>query len=458
MRNGHAVVCGASFAGLLAARVLSDFYESVTVVERDELPEGIFQRRGVSQGHHLHMMLSAGTRHLVALFPDVLDELETAGAVVLDRPEDPADFHMSVGDRVFCRTGRFTRSDDMVLLLASRPLLEATIRRRVRSIANVIFLDGHDVSEPTIDPAGRVTGTRVVERATGQERVLTSDLVVDTTGRSARTPAFLEAHGFRRPAERRYSVQLSYSSQFFRPLPATLPEKVVIDFPTLDRPEGAGLMANEDGTVVVTVIGLAGHSTPTDLPGLLDSAAEFLPAHVAAALRAAEPLGEVSVQRYPASIWRRYHKLDKFPHGYLVMGDAVCSLNPVFGQGMTSAAIQAQTLHECLTTGTAGLSHRFFRASAKKLTPIWWGNRIFDFTVVPSDDWRLNLQKLVALGMDKVYGAATTDLVVAETIFRTIQLLDRITVLMRPSVFSRVFGNRRKATHPAGLTGVTTGT
>ena len=121
MRNEHAVVCGASFAGLLAARVLSDFYESVTVVERDELPDGSFQRRGVSQGHHLHMMLSAGTRYLVALFPDVLDELQTAGAIVLDKPEDPTDFHMSVGDRVFCRTGRFTRSDDMVLLLASRP-------------------------------------------------------------------------------------------------------------------------------------------------------------------------------------------------------------------------------------------------------------------------------------------------------------------------------------------------
>jgi 2-polyprenyl-6-methoxyphenol hydroxylase-like FAD-dependent oxidoreductase len=454
MRNGHAVVCGASFAGLLAARVLSDFFESVTVVERDELPDGVFQRRGVSQGHHLHMMLSAGTRYLVDLFPHVLDELETAGAVVLDKPEDPADFHMSVGDRVFCRTGRFTRSDDMVLLFASRPLLEATVRRRVRSIPGVTFMDRHDVSEPVIDTAGHVTGARVVERATGQERVLTSDLVVDTTGRSARTPAFLEAHGYRRPAERRYSVHLSYSSQFFRPPPGALPEKVVIEFPTLERPEGAGLMANEDGTVIVTMIGLAGRGTATDLPELLDSADEFLPPHVAAALRAAEPIGEVSMQRYPASTWRRYHKLKRFPHGYLVMGDAICSFNPVFGQGMTSAAFQARALQECLATGSDGLGHRFFRASAKKLSPIWWGNRFFDFTIVPSDDWRLHLQKLVGLGMDKVYGAATTDVVVAETIFRTIQLLDRImTALLRPSVLRRVIGNRPKTT-TGGLTGV----
>ncbi|MGO4445424.1 FAD-dependent oxidoreductase [Mycobacterium sp. 2YAF39] len=454
MRNGHAVVCGASFAGLLAARVLADFYESVTVVERDELPDGVFQRRGVSQGHHLHMMLSAGTRFLIELFPDVLDELETAGAVVLERPDDPADFHMSVNGGVFCRTGRFTRSDDMVLLFASRPLLEATIRQRVRSIPNVTFMDGHDVLEPVIDTAGHVTGARAVERTTGQERVLTSDLVVDATGRSARTPAFLEAHGYRRPAERRYSVQLSYSSQFFRVLPGTLPEKVVLDFPTLDRPVGAGLMANENSTVIVTMIGLAGHRTATDLPELLDSAEKFLPPHVAAALRAGEAIGEVSVQRYPASTWRRYHKLKRFPQGYLVMGDAICSFNPVFGQGMTSAAFQARALQKCLATGGDRLSHRFFRASARKLSPIWWGNRFFDFTVIPSDDWRLHLQKLVGLGMDRVYGAATTDVVVAETIYRTIQLLDRIiTALLRPSVLRRVIGSRPKAT-TGGLTGV----
>src|SRR3954454_2101257 len=140
MGNDHAVVCGASIAGLLAARVLSEFYQSVTVIERDELPEGTFQRRGVSQGRHLHMMVSGGVPYLVDLFPSVLDELEAAGAVVLYEPTDPALFHLGVGDRVFSQSGRFTRSDDMVLLLASRPLLEGIIRRRVRSIANVTFM------------------------------------------------------------------------------------------------------------------------------------------------------------------------------------------------------------------------------------------------------------------------------------------------------------------------------
>ena len=453
MGNDHAVVCGASIAGLLAARVLSDFHQSVTVVERDELPDGTFQRRGVSQGHHLHMMLSGGVPYLADLFPGVLDELEAAGAIVLYGPDDPALFHLGVGDRVFCRSGRLTRSGGMVLLLASRPLLEAIIRRRVRSIANVTFMAGHDVAEPMIDHTGRVTGVGVVERKTGQERLLTTDLVVDATGRSARIPAFLEAHGFQRPVERKYTVHLSYSSQFFRLSPGSLAEKAVVDIPTLDRPEGAGLMAYEDGTAIVTLIGLAGRRTPTNLSGFLDSAAEVLPAHVTAALCAGEPMGEVSTQQYPASVWRRYDKLARFPQGFLVMGDAVCSFNPVYGQGMTSAAFQAAALRECLTGGTGELSRRFFRASAKKLAPIWWANRFFDFTIIPSDNWQSKLKRPVALVMDKVYAAAATDMVIAETIFRQMQLLDQPTVILRPSMLRRVVaGNRRDAAE--GATGV----
>lgn len=443
MGSEHAVVCGASIAGLLAARVLSDFYHAVTIVERDELPEGRFQRRGVAQGRHLHMMLSGGVPHLVDLFPGVLDEFEAAGAVVLYAPNDPSLFHLGVGDRVFTQSGKFTRSGDMVLLLASRPLLEGIIRRRVRSIGNVTFMDGHDVAEPIIDSTGHVTGARVADRRTGRESMLATDLVVDTTGRAARIPAFLEAHGYQRPVERKYTIALSYSSQFFRLPTGALAEKAVVDIPTVDRPEGAGVMAYEDGTAIVTLIGLAGRRTPTDLSGLLDAADRYLPAHVAAALRIGEPLGEVSTQQYPACVWRRYDKLSRFPTGLVVMGDAVCSFNPVFGQGMTSAALQALALRECLSDGSDELSRRFFRASAKKLAPIWWSNRFFDFTIIPSAGWRSKLQVVVNLGMDKVYAAAASDVVIAETIFRQMQLLEPPTVTLRPSMLRRiVVGNR----------------
>jgi 2-polyprenyl-6-methoxyphenol hydroxylase-like FAD-dependent oxidoreductase len=446
MSNGHAVVCGASIAGLLAAKVLSEFHRAVTVVERDVLPELTSQRRGVSQGQHLHQMLSGGVPYLVESFPGILDELESAGAIVVHGPDDPARFHLAVGQTVFCKTGRLTRSADMVLVLASRPLLETVIRRRVRAIPNVTFLDGHDVVEPTIDPTGRVTGVHVVELQTGRDVVLRADLVVDATGRAARTPAFLQAHGFARPQERRYAIQLSYSSQFFRVAPGAFTEQAVVNAPSLAVPEGAGVLAYEDGTVVVTVIGLAGRNTPLGQPEFLESATRFLPAHVGDALRDGQPTGEVFRQRYPASVWRRYDKLVRFPPGFLVIGDAVCSFNPVYGQGMTSAAMQAAALRRCLAAGTDRLSQRFFGASARRLAPIWWTNRLFDFAIIPSSGWRGRLQKLVNAGLNEVYSAAVTDVVLTETIFRQMQLLGRPTDILRPSTLKRVIVRERRQT------------
>lgn len=438
MPSENALVCGASIAGLFAARVLSDFYDAVTVVERDKLPDGTSQRRGVSQGRHLHQMLGRGVPYTVDLFPGLLDELEAAGAIVLDSPDDPALFHISVGDIVFCRSGRFTRSEGMVVFLASRPLLERIIRRQVRSINKVTFMDGHDVAETVIDPAGQVTGACVVERETGQKLALAADLVIDATGRSARTPALLEANGYQRPPERRYTVDLSYSSQFFRLPPGALAERAVLEIPTLDSPEGYGLLSYENGTVIATVIGFAGRKTPNDLPGLLDSFSASMPNHVAAALRAGEPMGEVSTQRYPASVWRRYDKLSRFPKGLLVIGDAVCSFNPVYGQGMTSAALQASALQTCLADGKGQLSIRFFRASAKKLAPMWWANRFFDFTIIPSGGWQSKPKKFISHAMGKLYAAAETDIVITETLFRQMQLLAQPTEFLRPSLLWRI--------------------
>lgn len=447
MNAEHAVVCGGSMAGLLAATVLSDFYASVTVVERDALPLATLQRRGVSQGRHLHMMLSGGIQHLVDLFPGVLVDLADAGAIVLESPDDPTIFHLSVGDRVFCKSGRFTRSGDMVVVLASRPLLEGVIRRRVRQIANIALLDGHDAIEPVLSASGHVNALRVVNRATRQETSLAADLVIDATGRAARTPAFLEAHGYQRPPERRYPIDLTYSSQFFRLPPGRLAEKAVIAVPTLEKPSGAGLLAYEDGTAIVTLLGYAGCHMPTELTGFLASAGEYLPPNVSAVLRESEPLGGVSVQHYPVSVWRRYDKLKRFPSGYLVMGDALCSFNPVFGQGMTSSAVQASVLRRSLSQSPDNLSRRFFRVSAKRLNPMWLANRTTDYTIMPSDKkLPSQLKKLANLAMDRVWAAATVDVVLVETVVRQMQHLEPITALGKPAMLRRVVdGNLRLA-------------
>ena len=441
LRRKNVVVCGASMAGLFAARVLSDFYETVTVVERDLLPETAAQRRGVAQGRHLHMMLSPGSSYSDELFPGLLDELGAAGAHVPD-PTDPSPFYLRFGDHELCRTGEFTSPDQIVILLASRPFLEHHVRRRVRRLANVTFLEGHDVVEPVVEPPDRVSAVRIVDRATGAPRVLETDLVVDATGRSARTPAFLEAHGYDRPADQKYTVNLTYSSQFFRiPIGALADEKIAVVSPTLRRPTGVGLLAYEDDTAILTLIGVAGHELPTDLTGVLAGAAELLPARVMDALRAAEPLGDVSAQRYPVSVWRRYDKLARFPKGLLVIGDAVCSFNPAYGQGMTSAGLQAAALQRCLSSSDAdadAVSRHYFRAAAKKLAPIWRSNRFVDFSLMPADDWRAIPKRLMYWWINKTFAAAAHDVELTETYFRIVELLDQPTALLRPGRLRRV--------------------
>jgi len=438
----RAVVCGASMAGLLAARVLSDFYDSVTIVERDVLPDTVTQRRGVPQGRHLHQLLRSGSVAIEEFFPGVFDELLAAGANVID---DPSLGYVGVGRHVLTQNGPFAKPRELLAYSVSRPLLEARVRQRVRALPNVTFAEGCDVVDPVLDPSDRVTAVRVVNGADGQQRELETDVVVDATGRSARTPAFLRAHGYEGPAERRYAVDLTYASQWLRIPDGALAESVVVAAPMLERPTGAGLLAYEGGTTVLTLIGVAGRRLPSDLPGLLRSAAEFLPDRIVDAVRAAELVGDVVVQHYPASVWRRYDKLRRLPHGLLVIGDAVCSLNPVYGQGMSSAALQAKALRRCLAESDDDVGPRYFRAAAKKLAPLWQANRLNDFATAPTTGWRIAPQRLFNWYTDKLAAAAADDIVLAEAFMRMVNLVDPPAKLLTPSMSMRVVtGNLRR--------------
>lgn len=207
------------------------------------------------------------------------------------------------------------------------------------------------------------------------------------------------------------------------------------------------MFAYENNTVILTLIGVAGQKLPSDLPGLLSSAAELLPPRITAALRAAEPLGNVSGQHYPESVWHRYDKLHRFPEGLLVICDAVCSFNPVYGQGMTSAAVQANVLRHCLAETDEDLSQRYFRTVAKKLLPMWQTNRLNDFAVSPADDWRSVPQRLLNWQTDKVMAAAADDIRLTEAFMRILQLLDPPSRLLRPSLLRRVINRNRRLTN-----------
>jgi flavin-dependent dehydrogenase len=281
--------------------------------------------------------------------------------------------------------------------------------------------------------------------------VLDAELVIDAMGRGASTPAFLDNLGYGRPVERRSQTHVRYASQLLRIPPDMITEKMTLVVPMRRQPIGGGILAYEDDTMMLTVAGYGGYEPPTDLAGMIASAAQFAPPSVLAALEVAEPLGEVSVYRYPGSVWRRYEKMPQFPAGLLVFGDAICSLNPSYGQGMTVAALEAVALRDCLTRGDTDLSQRFFGAAAKQLGAIWQLNRASG-GLAPSrqtESWGLRStrrqlsRRLMSWWGDKVLVAAANDAAVAEGLLRVQHLVDPPSRLWHPSFMMRVLANGR---------------
>jgi 2-polyprenyl-6-methoxyphenol hydroxylase-like FAD-dependent oxidoreductase len=246
----HAVVLGASMAGLLAARALAEFFETVTVVERDALSHAADHRRGVPQGRHIHGLLLRGARALEELFPGILDELVAAGAPLTDY-RDLSKLHFDMGGHLALQSGSV---DGLRAYTPSRPFLESHVRRRVRAIPNIAFLDYHDVVDVTSSTSrDRITGARIVSRHSHAESELSADLVVDATGRGARTPAMLERLGYARPAEDDVVIHLMYASQLLRMPPESLHESGCLVAPVPGRPTGMAILRYEHDTVMFSL-------------------------------------------------------------------------------------------------------------------------------------------------------------------------------------------------------------
>jgi 2-polyprenyl-6-methoxyphenol hydroxylase-like FAD-dependent oxidoreductase len=445
--GNHAVVLGASMAGLLAARALSEFFDAVTVVERDPLPDippdTAAARRGVPQGRHLHGLLARGAQVLEELFPGILDELILDGAHYLDG-QDLSQLHYDIGGHLMVRDGSAT---SVTAYLATRPFLEEHVRTRLRTIPNVTLLDERDIVELTATPDHhRVTGTRVVNRRSGEDATLSADLVVDATGRAARTPTWLNELGYDRAREDHVPVRLTYVSQFLRMPPDALHELGFVVGVMPGRPHGLGILRCENDTWMLTVFGIAGHEPPPDLSAMCEFVEEYAPARMLAAVRAAEPIGEPIRHRQPSSQWRRYDKMRRFPEGLLVIGDAICSFNPIYGQGMTVAALEALALRDCLSRGTRDLARRFFRAAAAPIRQAWELSANPDLSLPEIDGTPPLLTRLLNAYVDRVLTAAEYDTVAAEQFFRVTSLIEPATRLLRPAVLWRAAraNNRRR--------------
>src|SRR5215217_1058434 len=437
----HAVVLGASMAGLTAAGVLADAYRRVTVVDRDLLPTPGVQRRGVPQGRHAHGLLARGREVLEELFPSVTDELVAQGALYGD---------IQLHGRWYNEGVRLQQAPSgLNSLSVSRPLLEGHVRQRLAAVPNVSIVDRCDVAGLVATPdRRRVTGVRTLPRGTGgPEQVLEADLVVDATGRGSHSPAWLADLGYEPPEEDTVRPRATYASAVYRRRPAEHldGDRVVIIAATHATRRGAAMLAMEDDRWIVTLFGYLGERPPTDPDGFRAWAATLAAPDVHEVISSAELLQAPVPAHFPASVRLRYERLDRFPEGYAITGDAVCSFNPIYGQGMTVAALEALALRDCLRDGAGQLGQRFFR-SAAKLVDTPWGIAVgADLRFPEVEGPRTPKVRMVNAYLARLHVAAGRDPVLGRAFLRVVNLIDPPERLMSPELAYRVMRGARAA-------------
>lgn len=446
----NAVVLGASMAGLLAAAAVAPVAQRVTVIERDPWPgrdRPDATRRGVPQGSHLHVLLPGGMRAMERLLPGVTDALRAAGAHLLD---DGSHHRMNLGG---ARLRLDLVGSDVLFVGATRPLMERVVRDRVLALDNVTLRSGHRILGlvPSLDRR-QVRGVRLQPvSAPKGETTLPSDLVVDATGRGSRLPRWLEDLGYARPPEQRLHIDVRYTTRMFRRQFSGPGGSlgVVIAPRRTERHSGTAL-AVEGERWLVTLGSYLGEQPPADLAGFRAFAHSLWSGDVHAIVSTTEPLGEAVTGTYPANVRHRYDRLARFPERLVVLGDALCSTNPMYGRGMSMAA------HECLALASILARHgpvhsgRLFLRLSRPLVDTPWTFVTDNDLLVPGVEGRRTARwRITTAYAGRVLRAAHRDPAVARAFMDVFGMLKAPSRLMRPSIAARVLLGRTGA-HPVG--------
>ena len=431
--GNHAIVIGASIGGLLAARVLCAHFDRVTVFDRDTLPSTIANRRGVPQGHHGHGLLASGLSGLKALFPSLEQDLLEAGAV-------PGDV---IGNVRWFQHGYYKAKFASGLdgLLLSRPLLEVTIRRRVQRLTNVRIVDSTRVKGLLVEH-GVVKGVRIQQP--GETIVeVPADFVVDSGGRGSRTPEWLDELGYGKPKVEEVHVGIGYTTRIYRRLPNDLEGDVgAIIAPRPPDDQRVGFMlAMEGNRWIVALGGWLGNHAPTDPAGYLEFARTLSRPDVYEVIKHAEPLTHAQTFLFPSNLRRHYEKYTRFPGNYLVMGDAMCSFNPLYGQGMSVATLEALALRSALERepSTRELWRKYFKSASKIIDTPWMIAAGSDFAFDGVTGPKPAGTGFVNWYLERVHRAASTDRRVCRAFFDVANLLAPAPTLFTPSIVARVW-------------------
>ena len=449
--TNHAIVIGGSMTGLLAARVLSEHFEHVTILERDHYINDVQPRKGVPQGRHVHGLLAGGATILGEYFPDLFATLARDGAV----PLVPADLHRyQLGGWVG------TVPSPVKSLWQSRPFLEQHVRAALEDRPNVQILDGCSVTRLCANDE-RITGV-VLRHRSGEEREeeLAASLVVDASGRGSRAPQWLASLGYSQVEETSVTIDVGYASRIYRcPDPLPTDWKVLFVFGTPPDNKRAGVIFPiQGGSWMVTLIGVLRDYPPDDDAGFLGYARSLVQPDVYESIKQAEPITPIALYKYAANRWRHYERMSHLPTGFIVMGDAVCSFNPVYGQGMSVAALEAKTLDTCLreqqsragNTQATSFEQRFQQAIAKQIKSPWMLTTTEDLRYPETEGQRSLGTRLFNWYTRRVIGLTASNPLVAAAFFQVQHLRKPLRSLFAPrivrAVLSRELLSRRSKT------------
>jgi 2-polyprenyl-6-methoxyphenol hydroxylase-like FAD-dependent oxidoreductase len=446
--NDHAVVIGASMGGLLAARVLSEHYGAVTLLDRDTLPERAVGRGGVPHGRHTHGLLAGGRQAMEQLFPGLTDDLVVLGAL---RGDLQGEGRWYLGERPLARA-----ASGHVALACSRWLLEWYVRRRVTALPSVQVRDATVALDLAWHSRGALArGVLVADRDATSARaaaheLLPADLVVDASGRTSRLPDWLQRRGHPRPAREAFRVDVSYATRIFRREPGALDgDLALVVAATPERPRAAAVLAQEGDRWTVSLSGYFGERPPLDLQEYVAQASRYGLPELHELVAGSEPLDDGVGYRFASARRHRFDRARDLPDNVVAVGDAVCSFDPVFGQGMSVAALEAVQLGACLEEGSAELARRYFRRT-RPIVDVPWTVATGSTLELPGSPVRAPLAtRAVNRYLRSYQRAATDDAELAAGFLGVANLTSGPSTLFAPGRVARVLA--RNGRRPARL-------
>jgi 2-polyprenyl-6-methoxyphenol hydroxylase-like FAD-dependent oxidoreductase len=428
----HAIVIGGGIAGLLAARVLSDHFEQVTIIERDLYPDAPNFRAGTPQARQIHTMLLRGQHVIESLFPGFGAKILAAGALEHDFAHDTLSFYGK-------RCPQLQRTPGLRGWIASRMLVEWQIRHELESFSSVNILEGCAVMG-LLEENHTVMGVKYQERGSVAAPVqkLSGDLVIDTSGSSSAASQWLEEIGYAPPHETVVNPYIGYATRYYkRPENSNAWRLIAIQTNPPSRRAGA-LMEVEGGRWMVLVAGSGKDYPPNDPEGYLDFARSLPEQELYTMIKEATPESDIYGYR---PIGNRLRHFDRIKiRGFLAMGDAVCSFNPIYGQGMTVAILESQVLDRCLAQWHRknNAEQDFQKQIQKQIAAPWLLSTVADSG--PED--RKTITDKIAHWYVRGYviPAIPKDKVVQRTFIEVLHMLKSPSrALLFPSILFRVF-------------------